>query len=230
MHYFYARGEFETQIELSKEESHHAFRVLRLKENDKVGVFNGEGSIYLCQVLEISKNHCLLTIESVNKNENGRPGLTIVIAPTKSNDRFEWFLEKATEIGVGEIIPLLSDRSERKKIRIDRLEKVIIAAMKQSMNPYLPLLRPLTSFKEIIEGFSDHQRYISHCYGEERIELIDKIDKGADTVILIGPEGDFSPSEIAMAEEKGWIGVSLGEQRFRTETAGIIAAHIYSLK
>lgn len=230
MHYFYAKGEFETQIELSKEESHHAFRVMRLKVKDEVGVFNGEGTIYLCKVLEISKNRCILMIDSSNRKVESRPKLTIVISPTKSMDRFEWFLEKATEIGVGEIIPLLSDHSERKKIRPDRLEKVIVAAMKQSMNPFIPILKPLTPFKDVIDDFSSHQRFISHCYGEDRISLFEKIDKEKEVVILIGPEGDFSLAEIEMAKEKGWIGVSLGNQRYRTETAGIIATHLYSLK
>ncbi len=230
MHYFYSKLISESNIALSKEEAHHAFRVLRLQVGDKVGVFNGEGKIYHCSINEISKSNCTLLIEDVIVNDRERSKLTILIAPTKSNDRFEWFLEKATEIGVGVIIPLITEHSERKKIRSDRFEKILVSAMKQSMNSYLPVLKPLTNFINIIDQFDSYDRFISHCVDSEKKDLFDEIKIDNETVILIGPEGDFSGKEIQMANDRGWQGVSLGKQRFRTETAGIIAVHIHSLK
>lgn len=230
MHYFYSKNINDTTIELSKEEAHHASRVLRLNVGDEVGVFNGEGSIFNCHISALSKNACSLSIVNEIKSSNSRSGLTILIAPTKSSDRFEWFLEKATEIGVGVIVPILTDHSERRKIRIDRLEKVIISAMKQSMNPFLPELRPLQTFSDVVDEFLDSDRFISHCEDSKKGDLNELINGEVKTVIMIGPEGDFSPTEIKKANDMGWKEVSLGDQRFRTETAGIVAVLMYSLK
>ena len=230
MHYFYSKQIIDSTILLSKEEAHHASRVLRLQEGDKVGVFDGEGRIFHCSISKLSKSHCELHIENIVESENERSKLTVLIAPTKSNDRFEWFLEKATEIGVGEIIPIITEHSERKKIRIDRYEKIVVSGMKQSMNPFLPILKPLSKFDDIIDQFSSFDRFISHCVDTPKMEFFDEINPKQKTVILIGPEGDFSGKEIQMANDKGWKGVSLGKQRFRTETAGIIAVHMHSLR
>lgn len=230
MHYFYSTNISESRIELSKEEAHHASRVMRLQIGDKVGVFNGEGTIYECAINELSKSKCTLYIEKLIVSDRARSKLTLLIAPTKNNDRLEWFLEKASEIGVGEIVPILSEHSERKKIREDRLEKVIVSAMKQSMNPYLPILQPLQSFKEAIQSFSTHDRFISHCNDIQRDDLFTSINFQNPTAIMIGPEGDFSVNEVLEAEKLGWKGVSMGHQRLRTETAGVLAVHMYSLK
>jgi len=230
MHYFYSQLIDDSTITLSKEEAHHASRVLRLQINDKVGVFDGEGKIYNCSISEISKNDCELFIESIVTNDDARSKLSIIIAPTKSNDRFEWFLEKATEIGVGEIIPIITEHSERKKIRFDRYEKILVSGMKQSMNPYLPILRPLSKFEKVIDKFSGFDRFISHCMDDDKKEFFSEINPENNTVILIGPEGDFSIKELQLAIKNKWEGVSLGKQRFRTETAGIIAIHMHSLK
>jgi 16S rRNA (uracil1498-N3)-methyltransferase len=229
MHYFYSQIIKNNVIELSKDEAHHASRVMRLNIGDVVGVFNGVGELFSCRIKELTKSKCLLNVEGVVKSKSFRSGLSILIAPTKSNDRFEWFLEKACEIGIGEIVPILTERSERKKIRIDRFEKVLISAMKQSMNPFLPIVSPLTSFKDAIDKYADCDRFISHCMDDDRKDFINVIDSNK-TAILIGPEGDFSVNELNLAKKAGWKGVSLGKQRFRTETAGIIAAHIHSLK
>ncbi len=230
MHYFYSKDISNTEINLSKEEAHHASRVMRMNIGDHVGVFDGEGTIYHCHIIELSKNKCRLVIDEKIISKRSRPNLTIAIAPTKSNERFEWFLEKATEIGIGEIIPMLTEHSERKNIRIDRLEKVLISAMKQSMNPYLPILKEMTSFNEVINSHKEMDRYISHCEVGEKKNLFEIIDPVKSSIILIGPEGDFSSKEIKNALECGWQEVSLGDQRFRTETAGIVAVHIHSLK
>ena len=230
MHYFYSKDISDTEISLSKEEAHHASRVLRLKTGDKVGVFDGEGVIYHCSIHELTKQECKLTIDESVKSTFPRPNLTMLIAPTKSNERFEWFLEKACEIGVGRIVPIVTHHSERKHIRLDRFEKVLLSAMKQSMNPYLPGIEEMTSFNEVLTKYKDADRYISHCAEGDKKELIEVISTKNESVIMIGPEGDFSSEEIQLAKREGWQEVSLGHQRFRSETAGVLAVHMHSLK
>lgn len=230
MHYFYSKDISGNNIFLSKEEAHHASRVLRMQIGDRVGVFNGEGNIYECCIADLTKSKCSLEIEKIIESDRDRSKLCLLIAPTKNNDRLEWFLEKATEIGVGEIVPIISEHSERKKIREDRFEKVIVSAMKQSMNPYLPILKPLQSFKEVIQSYPSYDRFISHCNDLKKENLFDQLDFQKESAILIGPEGDFSINEVQEAEQLGWKGVSMGHQRLRTETAGVLAVHMYSLK
>jgi 16S rRNA (uracil1498-N3)-methyltransferase len=230
MHYFYSTHIDSDRIILSKEEAHHALRVIRLKEGDKVGVFDGNGRIYTCIISMLNKQGCELAILEVDNTEINPSKLSVYIAPTKNIDRFEWFLEKATEIGVKEITPIISFHSERKKIRFDRLEKVLISAMKQSMNPFLPKLNPMITFNEVLNLYPDSDRFISHCENRNRKKLFDQLNFSKPTAIMIGPEGDFSSAEIDKAEELGWIGVSMGKQRLRTETAGVLAVHMYMLK
>lgn len=230
MHFFYSKAINGATIELSKEEAHHAARVLRLSVGDEVGVFDGVGTIYECTISSLSKNACTLAIEKTQKNSREASKLSLLIAPTKNIDRIEWFLEKATEIGVKEVILLITEHSERRKVRFDRLEKVLISAMKQSMNPFLPVLKPLISFEKALDLYPKAQRFISHCEDRDKNSLFQELDFSKQTAIMIGPEGDFSSKEITLAEEKGWVGVSMGHQRLRTETAGVLAVHMYSLK
>jgi 16S rRNA (uracil1498-N3)-methyltransferase len=230
MHYFYSTNIKESTIHLSKEESHHAARVLRLNVGDKVGVFDGLGTIYTCSISTLTKSECILSIEKAEKSGRKASGLSVFIAPTKNIDRLEWFLEKATEIGVFEIILLISEHSERRKVRFDRLEKVLVSAMKQSMNPYLPILRPLMDFNQAIELSPEKNRFIAHCANKSRLDLYPSYDTKKKNVIMIGPEGDFSSKEIEAAEKLGWQGVSMGHQRLRTETAGVLAVHMFSLR
>ena len=223
MHHFFSTQINNDIVILPASEAHHASRVLRLQTGGIVKVFNGEGSIYDCRINELSKKKAILTIIKEYKPEFKRPELTLLVAPTKSIDRFEWILEKATEIGVGKVVPILSEHSERKVVKQERLEKVLISAMKQSMNPYKPILEKLTPFAEVINKYSNTDRFISHCVADEKDHLFDvlKADKAAS--ILIGPEGDFSPHEIELAITAGWKPVTLGHQRFRTETAAVLA-------
>ena len=230
MHYFFSNLISNGSVILPAKEAHHAKRVLRLQTSDIVKVFDGAGSIYDCRIEELSKKEALLTIIKENKSEYKRPELTLLVAPTKSIDRFEWFLEKATEIGVGEIVPILTEHSERKVIKHERLEKVLVSAMKQSMNPYKPELKELTPFAEAIKKYSSSDRFISHCIADEKDHLFNELNKNVATSILIGPEGDFSPKEIELAIVAGWKPVTMGHQRFRTETAAVLAAHMFSLK
>jgi len=230
MHYFYSTHIDSDRIILSKEEAHHALRVIRLKEGDRVGVFDGKGSIFDCVISILNKQFGELTINRVKRGDLPPSKLSIYIAPTKNIDRFEWFLEKATEIGVKEITPMISSHSERKKVRYDRLEKVLISAMKQSMNPFLPQLNPIIHFDEALKINPESDRFISHCEARDKEKLFDRLNYNNPTTIMIGPEGDFSSAEIDMAEAMGWVGVSMGRQRLRTETAGVLAVHMYSLK
>lgn len=230
MHYFYSTHIDSDRIILSKEEAHHALRVIRLKEGDRVGVFDGKGSIYDCVISVLNKQVGELSIDNIERAALPPSKLSMYIAPTKNIDRFEWFLEKATEIGVKEITPMISSHSERKKVRYDRLEKVLISAMKQSMNPFLPQLNPIIHFDEALQLNSGSDRFISHCEDRKKEKLFDELNYHNATSIMIGPEGDFSSTEIDKAESMGWIGVSMGKQRLRTETAGVLAVHMYSLK
>jgi len=230
MHHFFSKQISNSNVILSAEEAHHVLRVLRLKIGDKVKVFNGEGSIFECEIKEHSKKEAILKILNEDKSKFNRPELTLLIAPTKNIDRFEWFLEKATEIGVGIIVPIISEHSERKVLKHDRLEKVLVSAMKQSMNPYKPILQGLTPFTEVLEKYSNSDCFISHWIADEKGHLFKELNKNVATSILIGPEGDFSHNEVELAIAAGWKPVTLGHQRFRTETAAVLAVHLFSLK
>jgi 16S rRNA (uracil1498-N3)-methyltransferase len=153
----------------------------------------------------------------------------IAIAPTKNIERLEWFLEKATEIGIKEITPVLCEHSERKIINMERLEKIIVSAMKQSLKTYIPVLNPLTRFTDFVSKPFNGQKFIAHCTEGIRSELIHSYVKQSESLILIGPEGDFSPKEIEFAKSNGFIEISLGKSRLRTETAGIVACHTINL-
>jgi 16S rRNA (uracil1498-N3)-methyltransferase len=155
--------------------------------------------------------------------------LHLAVAPTKNTDRFEWFLEKATEIGVDEITPILCEHSERKVIKDDRLEKVVISAMKQSLKAYLPKLNPLTPLKDLLNAEFEGKKFIAHCYDLDKRELKNELTESSSHLVLIGPEGDFSEEEIQLAITQQFIPVSLGESRLRTETAGVVACHTVNL-
>ena len=230
MHHFYSTQISQSEVILSADQAHHARRVLRLNPGVEVKVFNGKGSVFHCRIIELTKNEALLSIIKEVKAGFKQSALTLLIAPTKSIDRFEWFLEKATEIGVNTIIPILTEHSERKIIKPDRLEKVIVSAMKQSMNPYKPTLHPLRLYSDEIINYTSSDRFISYCLDDKKSTLFDSVRKGHPTSVLIGPEGDFSPEEIKMAISNGWKPVTLGHQRFRTETAGVLAVHSFDLK
>jgi len=195
-----------------------------------VEIIDGAGGFYKAQITDANPKKCRLKIVESQK-EFGKKDfhLHIAIAPTKNIERFEWFLEKATEIGIDEITPLLTSHSERKTINTDRLEKILISAMKQSLKAYLPKLNNLTTFKELIISNKTENKYIAYCDEIQKTHLKDLIIKGNDILILIGPEGDFSPDEIQLATENSFSVVSLGAARLRTETARIVACHIVNL-
>jgi 16S rRNA (uracil1498-N3)-methyltransferase len=222
MHLFYQPELQNGSLELSDEETRHAVRVLRLNTGDEIELTDGLGVHAKAVITEISKRNCVFNILEQTKEE--QPTLPkIAIAPTKSIDRYEWFLEKAVEIGVSEIYPILCSNSERRIIKHDRSEKVLLAAMKQSQRNWLPKLHELTSINEFILSAKE-PLLIAHCRDGEKAPLSKKVQP--DSWILIGPEGDFSIEEIELAMSKNAIPIDLGKSRLRTETAGIMALSV----
>ena len=214
----------------SKEESRHLVRVLRKKKGDQIFITDGRGNRYRAELVADEDKRCevrILSTEAVADHKGYR--LHIAMAPTKMNDRFEWFLEKCTEIGIDEITPILCEHSERKKINEERLGKVILSAMKQSLKYSLPRLNPLQRFEDMVSSATAGARLIAHCEDGEKGDLPDLLRGQEDLLILIGPEGDFSPREIQLAISFGFKGLSLGESRLRTETAGVVACSQVSL-
>jgi len=212
-----------SQFVLDEQESGHMIKVLRKKEGDIFQVTNGKGYMFTAKIIVPNPKKCKAEIISTTKRPSKMYHFHLVVAPTKSNDRFEWFLEKATEIGVDEITPIICERSERKLIKKERMQKVIQSAMKQSVQAFLPKLNDAIPFKEFIEQPQDGLRFIAHCDEEEKLELKRRVAPDKDITVLIGPEGDFSRNEIDQAYGKGFLPVSLGPNRLRTETAAIVA-------
>lgn len=215
---------------LDEEESRHLLTVLRRNAGDKLQLTDGLGFFYEAEISEVGKRHALARIISKTEAPPERfARLHIAIAPTKQMERFEWFLEKAVEIGVDEITPLLCQRSERDTLRLDRVEKILISAMKQSLRPRLPKLNELTRFQKFVIATTEIQKRIAWCSTEPLPHLRTTIDSHKNTVVAIGPEGDFSPEEVKLAMQNGFTGVSLGTARLRTETAGILAVSVFNL-
>jgi len=230
MQLFYVPGISGNEIILDETESKHAIRVLRLQKGNRIQVVDGKGGFYETEITDANPKKCRLSIvNSILEFGKRNFHLHVAIAPTKNIDRFEWFLEKATEIGIDEITPLLTSHSERKTINQERLEKIMVSAMKQSLKAYLPQLDELTTFKELIINNKTENKFIAYCDEIQKNHLKDLATKGNNTLILIGPEGDFSSDEVNLAIQNGFKVVSLGESRLRTETAGIVACHIVNL-
>jgi 16S rRNA (uracil1498-N3)-methyltransferase len=208
-----------------KEESRHIIKVLRKKDSDILHVTNGLGLLFETEITLASDNKCIVQVLSIKKTDEPKFRLHLAVAPTKMNDRFEWFLEKATEIGIQEITPIICDRSERKVINLERFEKIILSAMKQSNETYLPKLNEAISFKEFIKQKNEGLQLIAHCEETDKKSLKDILKPNESVTMLIGPEGDFSEKEIALALENDYQPVTLGNTRLRTETAAIVACH-----
>lgn len=225
MHLFYTPDISEDVYTLSEAESKHAIKVLRLQKADVIQLMDGNGHFFKAEIEDAALKRCKVRIVDTEKRSPRPFRIHIAIAPTKNIDRLEWFLEKCTEIGIDKITPILCEHSERKVIKAERLQKVIVSACKQSLQPYMPVLEPLTSLKELIENAAEATKCIAHCEDEEKQLLRDIATESSDLLILIGPEGDFSPTEIQLARDNNFRAVSLGESRLRTETAGISACH-----
>jgi 16S rRNA (uracil1498-N3)-methyltransferase len=218
-------SENSTEITFSKDESKHIVKVLRKTIGDSLHITNGKGWLFEAKLMSTDIKRCMAVMTSKIQQPKKHYQLHLAVAPTKMNDRYEWFLEKATEIGVDTITPIICDHSERKIIKIDRFEKILQSAMKQSLNCYLPKLNDAIIFKDFVQQKFIGQRYIAHCHETQRKSLKHGLQAKSDVLILIGPEGDFSVKEIEMAIQNKFIPVTLGETRLRTETAAIVACH-----
>lgn len=224
MHIFYTphlRGEH-TSYSLSEEESKHCIKVLRLTKGAEVVLVDGCGGWFNAEVVEPHPNKTVLKILSLTPSFGRRNHrLHLAVAPTKNIERFEWFLEKATEIGIDEITPILCEHSERKVVKIERLNKRITAAMKQSLKAYHPRLNPILSMDSFIKQSHQGQRFIAHCMEGDKYLLSEVLTPHSSYTLLIGPEGDFSPVEVDRALRSGFIPIGLGKSRLRTETAAL---------
>lgn len=218
-----------SQFSFSSEESKHIIKVLRKKEGDLLSITNGRGYIYEAKIITAGLKRCKVELISHKKVHSPMHSLHLAVAPTKMNDRFEWFLEKATEIGVTEITPIICERSERKVIKLERMQRVIQSAMKQSLQAYLPKLNPAISYSEFLLTTQAGLLFIAHCGEGEKMELKRRVAPDKDITVLIGPEGDFTENEIALADEKGFLPISLGKNRLRTETAAVVACTVVSI-
>jgi len=225
MHLFYVPEITSDFFTLSDEEARHCMKVLRLKKNDTVYLTDGIGNLYTALVDYIAPKECIVKITETKKQEKPKASIHLAVSPTKNIDRFEWFLEKATEIGVDIITPIICERTERQIIKPERLNKILISALKQSLRTYLPELRAITPIDKLIVSANEHTKLIAHCAKDEKKHLKEIYNKGNNVLILIGPEGDFSDLEIENAKNKGFLSVTLGINRLRTETAALVACH-----
>ena len=235
--YFYVPNAA-VETELPAEEAVHAIRVLRLKEGDEMFLMDGEGYFYKAEVALVSSKKCLYTIkETLKQDLVWRGKIHLAIAPTKDMGRIEWMTEKITEVGFDEISFLDCKFSERKTLRVDRIEKIVISAVKQSRKGWKPVVNPMTPFHRFIENCSnDGRKFICHCYAEiSRADFFTAISQecqpssAEDITVLVGPEGDFSIDEVRFALEHGFESVTLGNSRLRTETAGLSAVMMSQL-
>lgn len=243
MELFYSRNIANGVCQLDLEESRHCAKVLRHAEGDVINVIDGEGSLFQCKIEQIKKE-VLCSVVSEQKNFGAHPyNLTMAVCPTKNIDRYEWFLEKATEMGIDTIVPIIGEHSERKVIKPERLEKILVSAAKQSLKGAVPVLQEQISVKDFIkkQQFSSNTiKLIAYCTNADKVSLKQILDEAAanknatpeevaDIVILIGPEGDFSPAEVDLALSNGFTPLTLGQSRLRTETAAVFAcACVYS--
>lgn len=225
MHVFYTPDISSDDYVLNEEESRHCIKVLRLGKGAQVCLIDGRGGLYQAEIVaETKRNVQLRVIQTTREYHQRQHSLHIAVAPTKNIDRLEWFLEKATEIGIEEVTPVICDRSERKTVKEDRLNKIITAAVKQSLQAYHPILHPQIDFEDFIKIENDSLKMIAHCLEDEPKQYINQVALPRQKyTILIGPEGDFSPHEIEAALNSGYQPLTLGNTRLRTETAALAA-------
>lgn len=221
--------EHSVQVTFSKEESKHIIKVLRKSVGDELHITNGKGWLFIAKITLADIKNCLTDIVSKTFHPKKNYQVHLAVAPTKMNDRYEWFLEKATEIGVDSITPIICNHSERKTINAERFEKILLAAMKQSNQYYLPTLQSQINFNEFIKQNFSEQKFIAHCEDTDKKSLKSVLKPETDVLMMIGPEGDFSVKEIETAIKNQFIPVTLGTTRLRTETAAIVACHTVAL-
>ncbi|MDP4271205.1 MAG: 16S rRNA (uracil(1498)-N(3))-methyltransferase [Bacteroidota bacterium] len=226
MHVFYT-PDIKTTLEMPEDESLHCAKVLRLPEGEEVVLTDGKGSLFRARIVRAHPKRCAVEIlEEIPASHHRDFSVHIAVAPTKNIDRTEWFAEKATEIGLDALTLLRCRYSERKEVKNDRIQKILVSAMKQSLKASLPVLDGLVSFSDFVKMPFDGQKFIAHCYDDpDKKSLTSQYNKGGNVLILIGPEGDFSEEEVALAKQNGFLPVSLSSSRLRTETAALVACH-----
>lgn len=216
-------------LHLDPDESRHAIKVLRKRNGDLISVTDGKGVFYEGIITDADARQCTFDIHSTTTGTKKNFRIHIGISPTKNADRIEWFVEKSVEFGVDEITLLQCDHTERQHLKVERLNKTAVSAMKQSLKATLPIIHPITDFKNVLISTNDEQKYIAHVDGRNQQHLQQLVEGGLSYLVLIGPEGDFSTDELTLAGAHGFKKVSLGPSRLRTETAGIAACHILNL-
>lgn len=231
MQLFYSQSIENNSLNLDDEEYRHCIKVLRHTIGDEIAVTDGKGTLYKAQIAQVGKHQCTATIVQQQHFEPTTHQLHVAVAPTKNTDRIEWTVEKLVEIGVSKISFIHCEHSERKVLKTDRLQKIALSAIKQSLKFYLPVIDELTPFKTFIEGIDKNQNlFIGYCETEATAYLPTQPFTHSETTVLIGPEGDFSPAEVELAKQAGFIPISLGQSRLRTETAAIVAATLINSK
>ncbi|HZK03564.1 MAG TPA: 16S rRNA (uracil(1498)-N(3))-methyltransferase [Bacteroidaceae bacterium] len=229
MRFFYSPY-IDSEFELPPDEAAHCFKVLRLRMNDLIDLTDGNGNIYKAEILNINNKGCRVKVLSCNSQEKlWKGGIHVAVSPVKLMDRNEWFVEKAVEIGVDEISFIHTRYSERDSIKMERIERIAIAAMKQSFKARMPIINPIIPFSQFILKKFEGEKFIAHCYDGEKVHLIDNVIADRKSLVMIGPEGDFSKEEVSMAIERDYTQVSLGRFRLRTETAAVVAVHIMNI-
>jgi 16S rRNA (uracil1498-N3)-methyltransferase len=226
--YFFVEDLEEKSIQLKEDTSKHMISVLRMQKGEDLLLTDGKGNKARAQIIDDNRKRCVVEVLSKQREEESTPNVCIAISITKNSSRFEWFLEKATEMGVNEIIPLLCERTEKEKFRYDRMKGILVSAMLQSQQTWLPYLHQPTSFDEVVRQSSPKQKFIAHCLPEQKSQLSSLLTPHS-SLILIGPEGDFTPKEIELALQDNFVPVALGHTRLRTETAGMVAAAILKI-
>ena len=226
--YFFVESLREKSIQLDEDTSKHMIGVLRMTKGEEVLLTDGKGKKATAQITDDNRKRCSVQVQSIETEEESGPNVSVAISIIKNSSRFEWFLEKATEIGVNEIIPLLCERTEKEKFRYERMKGILISAMLQSQQTRLPVLHEPTPFNDVVKSSVQEQKFIAHCLPNEKQQLSSVIGHRS-SIILIGPEGDFTEKETGFALEHHFTPVALGATRLRTETAGIVAATVLKL-
>ena len=229
MNLFYQPLLLEGILYLDADESRHVVKVLRKKKGDPIKITDGEGSFYEAIITHPDSHQCTFTINKKIPEASKNFSIHIAISPTKNADRIEWFVEKSVEFGIDEITLIECDHTERQHLKIDRLEKMAVSAMKQSLKAKLPVVHPLVNFRNVILSSNTSEKYIAHVDAKNPNHLKNLVRPASSYLVLIGPEGDFSEEELLLADARGFKKISLGSARLRTETAGLAACHILNL-
>lgn len=222
--HFFVESIAAASVQLDEDTSKHIIGVLRMQKGEEVLLTNGRGQKARAQIVDDNRKRCVVRVQTAETEEERTPGVSVAISITKNASRFEWFLEKATEIGVNEIIPLICARTEKEKFRYDRMKGILVSALLQSQQAWLPVLHEPTAFEDTVKKATAEKKFIAHCLPEQKDQLATVLRPSASSLILIGPEGDFTQQEIDLALQHGFRAVALSETRLRTETAGLVAA------